>query len=258
MRKRDFTLLYYQQLLNTLKKSGYSIVTVGQYLTGDPASKEPKVAILRHDIDRRLHKARDFADIEASHGINSTYYFRYSALEYPEVIRSVSNKGHEVGYHYETISRAAGDIILAHEYFEADMREFRTITPITTACMHGAPLSQYNNLAFWNHYDWEDFALVGEAFISISGVEYFSDTGRNWSSKHKMRDYLPGGLTREGSENIKGTEDLIRYILREEPQKLYILTHPERWSESTGEWVMMYGIDTIVNIGKKMISCIRR
>jgi len=258
MKQRDFTVSYYRNLLITLQKSGYSIVTVEQYLKGDFIQEGSKVAILRHDIDRRLYKACLFADIEALYGINATYYFRYTAFDFPEIVRYVSDKGHEIGYHYETISRASGDILLAFEYFKKDLKKLRSMTPVSTVCMHGAPLSQHNNLLFWNHYKLNDFTLIGEAFISISNVQYFSDTGRTWSMNHKMRDSLSGGLIREDSDNINGTEDLINYIVQKKPPKLYILTHPERWSGSFCEWIMMYGVDTSVNIGKQILSFIRR
>lgn len=256
--KFDFTHQYYQKLLHTLQECGYKIITVEQYLRSSLIDNDDQIAILRHDIDRRLHKARVFADIEAKYDVKSTYYFRYSALNTPDTIQYVFSKGHEIGYHYEVMSRANGDPVLAHSLFDNDLQAFRTLTPINTVCMHGAPLSKFNNLSFWDYYMTDDFNLLGEAFLSISGVEYFSDTGRTWSLEHNIRDFLPAEANPIHNGNIFHTLDLIDYIKFETPLKLYILTHPERWSGNWAEWIMMLGIDGAVNLGKYLISNFRR
>lgn len=255
--KIDFTHTYYQKLLHTLQECGYNIITVEQYLRYSLIDDNDRIAILRHDIDRRLHKARVFADIEEKFNVKSTYYFRYYALNSPDIIQYVFDKGHEVGYHYEVMSRANGDPVRAYSLFYDDLASFRTLTPINTVCMHGAPLSKFNNLSFWDYYMTDDFNLLGEAFLSISGVDYFSDTGRNWSLDHKFRDFLPKANTMAHSRFIICTQDLIEYIQSETPLKLYILTHPERWSGNWAEWIMMSGIDGVVNLGKNLLSTIR-
>lgn len=175
----------------------------------------------------------------------------------PDIIRRVSSHGHEIGYHYEVLSRASGDFDKANELFKKDLLDFRKIAPIQTVCMHGAPLSKYDNLSFWNNYCLRDYDLISEAFLSISGVEYFSDTGRSWSPKHKIRDRLPGDLRNIEADEIRSTNDLINYIDMHRPQDLYIVTHPERWAETRFEWTYLYVIDFIVNFGKSVLSLFR-
>jgi len=253
----DFTLGLYRYLLDSLIQCGYSIVTVDQYVRMQKVNPDQKIVILRHDIDRMLHKASIFADIETEYGIKSTYYFRSFALKSPEVILYVSSKGHEIGYHYEVMSRSGGDPVVAKELFEDDLMSFRSLTPIYTVCMHGAPLSKFHNLSFWDYYQLGDFNLIGEAFLTISGFEYFSDTGRTWLLKNKIRDFLPGGIIKPSAKTVAHTRDLINYIQLNQPLLLYILAHPERWSGTCAEWTILSSYDLCTNLGKKMISIIR-
>jgi len=44
--------------------------------------------------------------------------------------------GHEIGYHYEVLSKANGDYETAVELFEQELSEFRKITDVKTICMH--------------------------------------------------------------------------------------------------------------------------
>lgn len=240
MKLTDFSLFQYRTLLHHLLKSGYTPVTVHQYLTGNINHNCGHFVILRHDIDRRIHKSVQFAHIESQLNISASYYFRYHALKNPELIASVSHLGHEIGYHYEVISRTSGNLNQAKELFEKDLIRFRGIGPVYTVCMHGAPLSRFDNLSFWNKYRLEDFNLCGEGFLSIQDVQYLSDTGRSWSSLYNLRDRLPGDRGIEFSSQIVSTQDLMNYIAEKRPSRLYLVTHPERWSETCVEWFYSY------------------
>lgn len=254
MEPSDFTLTQYQILLHHLQKSGYTPLTVHRYLSDNINHNSGSFVILRHDIDRRIHKSVQFAHIESQLNISATYYFRYHALQNPEIIACVSQLGHEIGYHYEVISRASGDLNQAKALFEEDLRKFRDICPVHTVCMHGAPLSRFENLSFWETYRLDDFKLSGEGFLSIQDVQYFSDTGRSWSSLHNLRDRLPGDRGIEFNSQIISTHDLINYISEKHPPRLYLVTHPERWSEDCIEWFYSYGFDTLCNVGKEIIK----
>ena len=76
--------------------------------------------ILRHDVDRRAHRAVRLAELEAKYGIKSTYYFRScSNGSWPQKhIKEISDLGHETGYHYETLSRCKGHRSSAIEMFK--------------------------------------------------------------------------------------------------------------------------------------------
>lgn len=251
---KDFTLEMYRELVRFFLTSGYTICSVDDYLSGSNDARN--TVIMRHDIDRRIYKAVDFAHIERDLGIRATYYFRHPYTFQPSVIQKVIDMGHEIGYHYEVMSKADGDPDLAGKLFQQELNDFRKYFPVKTVCMHGAPLSKYDNRDFWNHYSFEEFDLLGEAYLSINCVYYYSDTGRTWSNTHKIRDRLQNQIN-SSSEDVHSTWDLIRAIDDNKPHIVYILTHPERWAGSSGEWIYLGGVDTVVNAGKKVLSCIR-
>ena len=117
--------------------------------------------------------------------------------------------------------------------------------------MHGRPLSKFDNRELWKHYNFQDFGLIGEAYLSVGrGLNYFSDTGRTWGAGNNLRDYIPGK-----SEQVfaNTTDDLIGLIEREELNNFYILSHPERWPSSIIGWSLYYSVDLTINFGKKIL-----
>lgn len=112
----------------------------------DP-DREPCI-LLRHDVDRMPCRAVQVAKVESELGVRGTYYFRCTAKgEFPvKAISQISAQGHEVGYHYECLSRCNGDILLAMSQFQSNLETFRSIASCNTVSMHGKPMSQYENV----------------------------------------------------------------------------------------------------------------
>jgi len=104
MRMRDFTMEKYKKLCLALLDSGYAPLTVESYLTGKQHNS--KFIVLRHDIDRKPKNALRMAELEHELGIQSTYYFRVPYTFKPDIIGKIHDLGHEVGYHYEVLSKA--------------------------------------------------------------------------------------------------------------------------------------------------------
>jgi hypothetical protein len=100
----DFTLSKYEELCLALLDSGYTALTVYSYLTGK--QRNNKLVVLRHDIDRKPENAFRMAELEQGLGIQSTYYFRFPYTFKPDIIGKIHDLGHEVGYHYEVLSKA--------------------------------------------------------------------------------------------------------------------------------------------------------
>ena len=101
---RDFTMGTYKDLCLALLDSGYTPLTVYSYLEGQKNNN--KLIVLRHDIDRRPGNALRMAELEQELGIQSTYYFRFPYTFKPDIIRKIQALGHEIGYHYEVLSKA--------------------------------------------------------------------------------------------------------------------------------------------------------
>jgi hypothetical protein len=254
---RDFTLEKYQELCETLLGCGYAILTVRDYLQQRENGQEnvPKTAILRHDVDRKPENALRMARLENEMGICSTYYFRYPYTFKPEIIRKIRDFGHEIGYHYEVLAKAKGDPEIAIRFFEQELKAMRDICEINTICMHGSPLSSYDNRDLWKEYDFRNYGVEGEAYLSIGGrdVRYLTDTGRSWSGKRSVRDIMPGS----GRVNVKTTDDLVAWIESSGIEELYLTVHPERWAVSAGDWAISYMKDVVMNTGKNIIVAMR-
>lgn len=251
----DFTLDKYRELCFALLENHYVPLTFSKYLENCNKLSN-KFVIMRHDIDRKPFNALKMAELENEIGVRSTYYFRYPYTFYPNIIKEIADLGHEVGYHYEVLSKSKGDFKRAIELFENELNKFRAISDIRTICMHGSPLSKYDNRDLWKHEDFGRFGIDGEAYLSVKDVSYFSDTGRSWNSKANIRDFLYGNV--KSSINVSTTDELIRFTKQREIEAFYILTHPERWASNIFDWGHSYLKDCIFNLGKKALKRVRQ
>lgn len=245
----DFTLAKYRKLCEAM--ANYEILTFKDYLTREDLPD--RYAILRHDVDRKPRSALTMAEIEAELGIHATYYFRMRSGTFrPEIIEKITAMGHEVGYHYEALDKAKGDYQKAREIFEDELGRFTMIADVKTICMHGNPLTRWDNRDLWQRYDFRNYGILGEAYLSLRDkVHYFTDTGRSWNSKHRVKDRLQDELNI--NLNIDTTDDLVRFIRGDSIAKIYILVHPERWSQGRLEWLSYYLVDMVTNLGKRVV-----
>lgn len=244
---RDFTMKKYEELCSALRSAGYTLATVHQYLSSDSRGK---IAVIRHDVDRKPENALRMAELEHALGIKSTYYFRYPYTFSPEIIKQILSLGHEVGYHYEVLAKAKGNHASAIALFTQELEAFKAICDVRTVCMHGSPLSPYDNRDLWKKYDFQDYGLEGEAYLSMAeqGLRYLTDTGRNWSGKHSLRDAMPGAMP----VSLETTDELISWI-ESADENLYVTVHPERWAVCRGEWTTGYMKDLVMNFGKMVL-----
>jgi len=173
----------------------------------------------------------------------------------PGTTTEIQGLGHEVGYHYEVLAKAKGDFDAAIKLFTRELSEFNEICDVRMICMHGSPLSRYDNRDLWEAYDFREFGVVGEAYLSMAGRDlcYLTDTGRNWNGRHSVRDAMPGA----GSVSVETTDDLARWVGSAGAAGLYLTVHPERWAMSEGEWATGYVKDLVVNTGKAVLVAMR-
>lgn len=255
---RDFTFEMYEQLLRAGLDAGYEHITVREYLSAEQLPNE--FIIHRHDVDRKPENSLAMARLEAEHGISSTYYFRTirKTLK-PELIAAIEELGHEIGYHYEDMDRADGDVEKAHESFAEQLGRLREIATIDTVCMHGNPLTAYDNRDMWSGVEtFNEYGLLGEAYLSMDFVDvtYFSDTGRTWKDGGlKVKDNPVG----ESHKNVQvdSTDELVGLVNRIEESRFYLLSHPNRWATTTPEYVTEYSKDAVTNVGKRVINLVR-
>jgi hypothetical protein len=251
-KKKDFTIHKFRSLCEAVA-SNYPTITMAEYFEG---SHPDRFVLMRHDVDRMPGHALETAKIEQELGIRSTYYFRAIKSTFkPELMKQIEDMGHEVGYHYEDLSVANGDHEKAIELFASNLERFRKICNVKTICMHGRPLSKYDNRDLWKSYDFEDYGIIGEAYLSAGEkLNYFSDTGRNWGNKNSLRDFIPG---KDVYETFNTTDNFVNSISSRSLSNYYILSHPERWGLSSFDWSLYYGMDMIVNISKDFLKAVR-
>ncbi|WP_254764986.1 hypothetical protein [Natrinema marinum] len=258
---RDFTFEMYENLLQSGLESGYDHLTVREFLS---RSRVPERFIIhRHDVDRKPENALAMARLEAEYGVSSTYYVRTIEKTFdPDLIREIEALGHEIGYHYEDMDRSAGDLDRAHESFATNLERVRQYATVDTVCMHGNPLTTYDNREMWRDGDetptLEMYDLLGEAYLSLDfeTVVYFSDTGRTWrDGAMKIKDHTIGPDSK--SIQIETTPDLIRRLEACSLPACCVLTHPNRWARTTTEHVVETAKDSVVNLGKLGLNMVR-
>ena len=249
---RDFTLSTLELLLSTLLKNGYSFVTFEEYLTSKPGGKQ---IILRHDVDAFAQNSLETAIMEHKLGIKGTYYFRIvKQSNKPKIINAIAELGHEIGYHYEDLAHAHGNKKKAIKSFEKNLAHFRTFYPVKTICMHGSPVSKWDNRTLWEDYDYKKYGIIGEPYFEIDSEKflYLTDTGRTWDGhKVSVRDKMPLPSPHKFSFNT--SFDIIEKADKL-PEQLMITTHPQRWNNNNSRWVMEFVFQNVKNLVKRVIA----
>jgi hypothetical protein len=247
---RDFTLSAYELLLQSLQEKAYSFITFEDYLEQGISGKQ---VILRHDVDKLPKNSLDTARLEHQMGIRASYYFRIvRESNHPEVIRSIAELGHEIGYHYEDLAIARGNHEEALKGFKNNLEYFRTYYPVTTICMHGSPMSRWDNRNLWQNYTYKVFGIKGEPYFEIDFNRfcYLTDTGRRWNGdKVSVRDKVSGSY----KPNFHSTFDIIRGI-QTLPDQVMITTHPQRWENKWLPWATEWILQNLKNNVKRVIA----
>jgi len=247
----DLTLNNYHQLCNAIAERQTDCRVVS-YLE----NKRENGLIVRHDVDRNPKRALRMATLENELGIRVTYYFRSTKNAFkPKIMKKIEEMGHEVGYHYEVLAKANGDMEAAWSYFSEELKDFRNIVHIHTICSHGSPLSKYDSRDLWKSEPFSKYGILGDASISINGTAYFSDTGGKWNSTANIRDRMTNSTNHPP---IEKTKDLVDFIKTNDHITIYLNCHPERYSTNHFEAGIQSLMDGIFNIGKMGVIKIRK
>jgi hypothetical protein len=252
---RDFTYDVYERLIDAVVDHDYETLTVREYVSRE--TRPERFFLMRHDVDRKPENALDMARIEADAGVATSYYFRSIDKTYrPELFRAIEALGHEVGYHYEDVDRADGDVERARESFGRNLARLRTVTQVDTVCMHGNPLTPHDNRDMWaDKPDFDAYALHGEAYLSVdfTDLAYYSDTGRTWrDGVLKVKDHPVGPVTKQFQ--VSTTDELIDQLRRGNLGRVCLLSHPNRWGHSNVECMSELAKDTVTNAGKRLLA----
>jgi len=99
--------------------------------------------------------------------------------------------------------------------FRLNLEKLRKLYPVKTICMHGSPLSKWDNRLIWEKYDYRDFGTIAEPYFDVDFKEvlYLTDTGRSWNnSTSSLRDKVNSKF----DITIKDTNHLIEKIQNNE------------------------------------------
>lgn len=246
-----FMLNKYRDFLHAINHSGRSIRTVSEFLL----APDVKSVVLRHDADRIVHRSVDMAQLEAENGVRSSYYFRFNGRFPERAIRIIADMGHEVGFHYETLSKTKGDVNAAISMFLRQLQKFRDVAPCKTICAHGSPLSAWFSGDIAETLVEADPGLLGDASASMpmNFVTYITDAGGCWNNKQvNLRDRVG-----EMIENVDPLREGDLKKLLEMGRTIYISTHPERWCSNSLSMVAQSCIDGGVGVLKKVFKVVR-
>jgi hypothetical protein len=255
---RDFTLAKYAELCQALVEAGYQPLTISAYLERKRAGLPASFVLLRHDVETSVRQAVRLAEVEAEHGFAGTYFLRPRGRAVPaaEVAR-LRALGHEIGYHYDTLARARGDVPRALQLFARDLEELRRHAPVRLASMHGSPLFPWDNRDLWRAARPADFGIEGEVYADIdyADVRYFSDTGRTWHpTRHNLRDHV--AVAPEFA--VDSTDELMALLRSRRFPRVCLLAHPDRWSASLAAWTARAGRDLVENGIKDVLGRVYR
>lgn len=302
----DFTLKIYKHLLQALKSHNYTFLPFSNYIQLNNLSTSPPLSsvalakedrlliILRHDVDKLPQNALRFAQIEHELGIKGTYYFRIVPESFePKIIEKITSLGHEIGYHYEDVdlaykklrakskahseapitqhpaSRTQNQNLydLAIESFLENLKVLRKIVPVKTICMHGSPLSKFDNKLLWKYYDYRYYGIIGEPYFDVdySKVLYITDTGRKWNNqsvsvRDKVDQKMGVGKEEKQYKNLQeqyifsNTYDIIKAVENKTlPNTIMINAHPHRWFDNYWGWTKELIMQNLKNIIKRLI-----
>ncbi len=283
---RDFTVKKYIQIIESLQDNGYNFYNIKTAILDADLYNSNKKVIIRHDIDTKydLPIALSMAKYESSKDISASYYFRTIPGVFNEnIIKQISELGHEIGYHYEVLSLTRGDFPKAIGLFRSDLERLRKIYPVSTICQHGGTLGYYSStsimgliktgyallsgkinmkyypsIQLWEKYDFKDFGIIGDAYLSFDfeKIKYFSDTGLSWDS-HGTRivDNVYEGKNAEVTAHT--TDDLIALISNDRIKRINVLVHPANWNDPILKWLKWRTLQSVRNISKKIIKSSR-
>lgn len=258
----DFTRGKYRQLLINLQTEGYCFVTFAEYCKG---KKLGHFVILRHDVDLQPYHSLATAKIEHELGIRAVYYFRAVPESWDAaVIKDIAGMGHEVGYHYESLTTCNGNVEAAYKDFNKNLQELKKLAIVETICMHGSPRSPFDSKDIWKQFDYKALGIIGEPYLDtdFSQMLYLTDTGRRWDGyKVSVRDKIENYQEKWDAKgwSFHTTDDIIQALTHKQlPDQLMITTHPQRWNESFISWCSELLMQSMKNCVKRIIIKIRK
>ena len=228
----NFTYDDYCGLINALRDNGYALTDYHDY------EKHPRCVILRHDVDNSLTRAACMAELEAEHGVRSTYFillrtdfYNAASASAQRLLGRMLALGHEIGLHFD---EAAYPIGTPEETVERILRERDVLSAILQTSVTAVSMHRPSKATL--EADLKIPGMVnsyGDTFFH--SFKYLSDSRRRW---------------REPVESIVGAGTYDR---------LHILTHPFWYheqdrsiAESVGDFIRSAGRERYLQMAENI------
>ena len=158
------------RLMHELKKLAESknFMLMREFLALESLSHPPAdTVLLRCDVERRPKHHLKLARTLAEFGIVTSMYFLTRSQSYnADIMKTIQDMGHEVGYHYECLDRTGGDFPKARELFLREVAQFRKDgIDIKSVCRHGE-----SGLPIRGYSDGSDLFVQYPTLLSEAGL----------------------------------------------------------------------------------------
>jgi hypothetical protein len=221
----------YRRLLTLALAQGYALVSLESWLAEPEIHAGRDVVVVRHDVDQCPGSAVRMAAIEAELGVRSTWYFRWRTAQ-PAVVAEIRDAGHEIGLHFETLTRellrrglGAGDaealIPEARLLLREELAAFaERHGPARSTCPHGDTRIRgvHNGILLRG----EDLATYGVRWEANAAV-----------GRYPLDVWLTDRSTAEGRWK-DGLDPIDLLIDRRSP--ILAVVHPNNWVSGPGLW----------------------
>ena len=183
MTSNDFTLIQYENILNSAINNGYNFIKFDQIRN----QRSSHNCILRHDIDVELLSCLPMLEIEKKCGVKATYFlmlrstaYNLLCMEAREIVDIIIKDGHQIGIHF--MSEFYGDhspnTIVQNILNEKSIFEQELGIKIQSTSFHqpskailDAQIVIPGLINTYNKNDMDDFF-------------YISDTNMKWQGEH--------------------------------------------------------------------------
>lgn len=217
--------------------------------------------VLKHDVETNVSKAYRMAEIEQKYRHHGSYYVQAYLMEDEknvDLLKKMSDMGHEVSYHYDVMDACKGNMNDAIQQFTENVKIFEENGfSIKTVCQHGNPVAE--RVGYNSNRDFFRNARVQKLFPEMSDImvdfqtkastdySYFSDAGRKFNL---IYDPINNDIVKSDDKNIPfdNLTKVLEYLVNQK-ESCIISTHPHRWTKSKGEYILK---DVFFKVVKKV------
>jgi hypothetical protein len=220
----------YRALLQDIVQNGYEICPVAHFwglIQKNQLCQQKYYMVLRHDIDTDPRTAQAMWQIDRSLGVQSTYYFRLSTVDFP-LMQEIDRTGGEASYHFEEIATVAKqkrlktrEQVLRHmphirELFRYNLSSLRQHTgiPMRTVASHGDFANRRLGLANQEILKDESFRKEVDIELEVNDQQYMSKS----TVRHFDTSYPDFWKNKSPLNSVKERKFVI-----------YVLIHPRHW-----------------------------